>query len=161
MVAVHRQFGTRSFYFAGDAMSMNRQRAEQICILGFPWEDEQSLENTRLLMTDIADDASFAPAIGSVLIPFPKREIYEHYKDQYKFADWRLSDDRTFDAPRIGTHPFYQSLIFRIGAILDADFFRDPAEVKAKMFDLFRFMRSNNLRDHGPWRGFCSCRALK
>jgi hypothetical protein len=111
----------------------------------------RSLENTLQLMKDISDYVSFAPAIGSVLIPFPSTEIYDRYKDRHGFAGWWLSDDRTFDAPRIGTHPYYQSLIFRIGAVLDADFFHYPKEVKAKIFDIFRFMRSSNLREYSPW----------
>jgi len=230
MVAIHRQFGTRSFYFTDDAMSMDRKRVEQICrrlideghgftwsmmtridsvdeqllelasragcvqidygvesgdpetlkrihkphtvamvrrvipltrrhgirptvffILGFPWEDTRSLQNTLQLMMDISGHVSFAPAIGSVLIPFPNTEIYERYKDQHGFANWWLSDDRTFDAPRTGSHPYYQSLIFRIGAVLDADFFHYPSDVKAKILDIFRFMWASNLRGYGPW----------
>lgn len=230
MVAVHREFGTRSFYFTDDAMSMDRKRMEQICqrliderhgftwsmmtridsvderllelasragcvqidygvesgdpetlkrihkphtvemvrrvvpltrrhgirptvffILGFPWEGVESLQNTLQLMRDISDHVSFAPAIGSVLIPFPNTEIYERYKDQHGFADWWLSDDRTFDVPRIGSHPYYQSLIFRVGAVLDADFFHYPSEVKAKILDIFRFMWASNLRDYSRW----------
>lgn len=228
MLAIHRAYGTRDFYFTDDAMSMDRQRTEHICrrlideghgftwsmmtridsvdedllelasragcvqidygvesgcpetlkrihkphsvemvrrvipmtyrhgirsavffILGFPWEDVRAIDETLQLMKELSDYVMFCPAIASVLIPFPSTEIYERYKDQYGFAEWWLSDDRTFDAPRLGTHPFYQTTMFRIGAVLDADFFRYSPEVKAKIFDVFRFMRASNLKERG------------
>jgi radical SAM superfamily enzyme YgiQ (UPF0313 family) len=225
MLAIHRAYGTRDFYFTDDAMSMNRQRTQEICrrliderhgftwsmmtridsvdeellelasragcvqidygiesgcpetlkrihkphsvemvrrivpltyrhgirsavffILGFPWEDVEAIDQSLQLMKELSKYVLFCPALASVLVPFPGTEIYERYKDQYGFEGWWLSDDRTFDAPRLGTHPFYQSMIFRIGAVLDADFFRYSPEVKAKIYDVFRFMRSSNLQ---------------
>ena len=233
MVALNVAYGTREFYFTDDAMSMNRQRTEEICrrliserygftwsmmtridavddellemasragcveidygvesgdpetlkrihkphtvemvrrviplthrygirpavffILGFPWEDRAAIERSLQLMKDISPYVLFAPALASVLIPFPNTEIYDRYKDQYGFGDWWLSDDRTFDAPRIASHPFYQTMIFRIGAVLDADFFHYSRDVKATMFDVFRFMRASNLRERHPWSRF-------
>jgi anaerobic magnesium-protoporphyrin IX monomethyl ester cyclase len=43
MIAIHREFGTRHFYFMDDAMTMDRQRMQRICgrmideNLGFTW----------------------------------------------------------------------------------------------------------------------------
>ncbi len=43
MIALNRDYGTRHFYFVDDAMTMDRQRMEQICRrlideqLGFTW----------------------------------------------------------------------------------------------------------------------------
>ena len=62
------------------------------------------------------------------LIPFPGTEIYERYKDEYGFAEWWLGDERNFDAPQCGRHAFYQVLMYRMGVVLDADFFRYPPE---------------------------------
>ncbi|OFX25512.1 MAG: hypothetical protein A2V77_19380 [Anaeromyxobacter sp. RBG_16_69_14] len=233
MIAIHRSYGTRDFYFTDDAMSMNHQRTEQICrrlideqhgftwsmmtridsvdeallemaahagcvqidygvesgnpqtlkrihkphtvemvrrviplthrhgirsavffILGFPWEDAPAIDLTLQLMKDLSEYVVFCPAIASVLIPFPSTEIYERYKDQCGFASWWISDDRTFDAPRLGTHPFYQATTFRLGAVLDADFFHYSRKVKEKMFDVFRFMRASNLKERGFWSRF-------
>ncbi len=230
MVAIHRSYGTRDFYFTDDAMSINRKRTEQICrrlidqqhgftwsmmtridsvdeallelaaragcvqidygvesgnpetlkrihkphsvemvrrviplthrhgirsavffILGFPWEDARAIDHSLQLMKDLSEYVVFCPAIASVLIPFPSTEIYERYKDQFGFANWWISDDRTFDAPRLGTHPFYQAMIFRLGAVLDADFFHYSRKVREKMFDVFRFMRASNLKEQGRW----------
>jgi anaerobic magnesium-protoporphyrin IX monomethyl ester cyclase len=229
MIELHRQYGTRHFYFMDDAMSMDRPRMRQICqrliderlgltwnmmtridavdeelldlaaragcvqieygvesgsadtlkrihkphtvqmvrhvipltqrygirpmvffILGFPWEDAGQIEDTRRLMEQLAPYVVFQPAIASVLIPFPGTEIYERYKDEYGLADWWLSDDRTYDAPRPETHPFYQTLMFQRGMVLDADFFRYPPATKAKIHDVFRFMYASNLR-HRRW----------
>jgi len=98
------------------------------------------------LMDDISPHVVFHPAIASILIPFPGTEIYDKYKDEYGFADWWVSDDRTFDTPRLGTHPFYQRVSYRVGAVLDADFFHYSPELKAKIHEVFRFMLASNLR---------------
>ncbi len=224
LVYVHRQYGTRHFYFADDAMSMNKERMWQICerlqrerlgitwsmmtridavdedllerasragcvqidygvesgypdtlkqihkphtvemvrrviplthrygirpmvffILGFPWEDLAAIEETLGLMRDIAPYVLFHPAVASVLIPFPGTELYERFKEQYDFADWWLSDQRSYDAPQVETHPFYQSVLYRIGAVLDADFFHYSSAVREKIHDVFRFMYASNL----------------
>jgi hypothetical protein len=115
-------------------------------ILGFPWETSASIEETLRLMKDIAPSVVFHPAIASILIPFPGTEIYERYKDEFGFADWWLSDDRNFDAPKSGKHAFYQSLLFRVGVVLDADFFRYSDEMKNNIHKVFRFMYASNLR---------------
>ena len=80
------------------------------------------------------------------MITFPGTEIYDRYKDRYGFAQWWVSDDRTFDTPRVGTHPFYQWVSYRVGAVLDADFFHYTPETKAKIHEVFRFMLASNLR---------------
>lgn len=115
-------------------------------ILGFPWDDTTAIEETLGLMRDISPYVVFHPAVASVLIPFPGTEIYECYKDQHGFADWWLSDDRTYDAPQIDSHPFFQSLLYRVGVVLDADFFHYSRDVREKIHDVFRFMYASNLR---------------
>jgi len=229
MTAIHRQYGTRHFYFVDDAMTMDRERARRICarmiderlgftwnmmtridavdeelldlasragcvqidfgvesgnpetlknihkphtaemvrrviplthqygirpvvffILGFPWENPQAIDRTLRLMQDLSRYVVFRPAIASILIPFPGTEIYDRYKDQYGFDRWWVSDDRTYDAPQIGTHPFYQSLMYRMGVVLDADFFRYAPELKAKIHEVFQFMYASNLRERNP-----------
>lgn len=225
MMAVHRDYGTRHFYFMDDAMTMNKDRMRRICerlideqpnftwsmmtridavdeelldhasragcvqvdygvesgspdtlkrihkphtvemvsriiplthrfgirstvffILGFPWEAPETLDETLELMKDISPCVDFHPAIASILIPFPGTEIYERYKDQFGFANWWLSEDRTFDAPSIRTHPYYQRISFRNGAVLDADFFHYPRKVRVKIHEVFRFMLASNLQ---------------
>lgn len=115
-------------------------------ILGFPWEDTAAIEKTLDLIRDISPYVVFHPAVASVLVPFPGTEIYACYRDQYGFADWWLSDDRTYDAPQADSHPFYQSVLYRVGVVLDADFFHYSAEVREKIHDVFRFMYASNLR---------------
>jgi len=115
-------------------------------IVGFPWEDVQATEATLQLMRELSPYVIFHPAVGSILVPFPGTEIYERFKDDYGFSGWWLSDDRTYDAPQSAEHPFYQSVMYRIGVILDADFFRYSPEMKAKIHEVFRFMYASNLR---------------
>ncbi len=225
MIALHRDYGMRHFYFVDDAMTMDHQRAKRICqrliderlgftwnmmtridaideelldlaaragcvqieygvesgnpdtlkrihkphtaemvhrviplthrhgirpvvffILGFPWEDSPAIDATLDLMKDLSPYVVFHPAIASILIPFPGTEIYDLYKDEYGFARWWVSDDRTYDAPRNDTHPFYQSVMYRMGVVLDADFFHYTAEMKAKIHEVFRFMYASNFR---------------
>jgi anaerobic magnesium-protoporphyrin IX monomethyl ester cyclase len=115
-------------------------------ILGFPWEDPRSTEATLQMMKDLSPYIVFQPAIASIIIPFPGTEIYERYKDEYGFAQWWTSDDRTYDAPRTDTHPFYQAVMYRMGVVLDADFFRYTRAMKAKIHEVFRFMYASNMR---------------
>jgi anaerobic magnesium-protoporphyrin IX monomethyl ester cyclase len=115
-------------------------------ILGFPWEDPQATDATLQLMRELSPYIVFKPALASILIPFPGTELYDRYKEQYGFARWWLSDDRTYDAPRAETHALYETVMYRMGAILDADFFRYTAAMKAKIHEVFRFMYSSNAR---------------
>lgn len=116
-------------------------------ILGFPWEDEDALEVTRKLMAEISPYVEeFHPAIASILIPFPGTEVYEKYKDEYGFENWWLSDDRNFSAPSLETHPYCETVMFKNGAVLDADFFRYSAGVKRKIRSTFKFMYMHNFR---------------
>ncbi len=118
-------------------------------ILGFPWETPQAVDATLELMRELAPYVEFLPAIASILIPFPGTELYDRYKDEYALAGWWLSDDRSYDAPRIGTHAFYQTVMYRMGVVLDADFFRYSAAMKAKIHEVFRFMYASNFRRRG------------
>lgn len=119
-------------------------------IVGFPWEDVAAIEETRAHMEELAPCVGeFHPAVGTVLIPFPGTEIYEKYKDQHGFAGWWLGEDRNFEVPRPGTHAYYEYVAFRNGAILDADFFHYPPEVRAKLVEVFEFMYFWNLRSRG------------
>jgi radical SAM superfamily enzyme YgiQ (UPF0313 family) len=120
-------------------------------ILGFPWETTASIEETRRLMVDISPSVVFHPAIASILIPFPGTEIYERYKDEFGFADWWLGNERNFDAPRLDKHAFYETLLYRVGVVLDADFFRYTDELKQNIYRVFRFMYASNLRHRNPF----------
>jgi radical SAM superfamily enzyme YgiQ (UPF0313 family) len=115
-------------------------------ILGFPWEDPQTTGATLQLMRDLSPYIVFQPAIASIIVPFPGTEIYDRYKDEYGFAKWWTSDDRTYDAPQIGTHAFYQTVMYRMGVVLDADFFHYTSDMKAKIHEVFRFMYASNYR---------------
>jgi anaerobic magnesium-protoporphyrin IX monomethyl ester cyclase len=121
-------------------------------ILGFPWENTPALNETLHLMRELADLVEFHPAIASILIPFPGTEIYEQYSREHGFERWWLGDDRRYDAPCDGVHPFYQRKLYRLGSVLDADFFHYPPEVRSKIHDLFRFMYAQNLRREPWWK---------
>jgi hypothetical protein len=43
-------------------------------------------------------------------------------------------------------HPYYQSVIYRNGAVFNADFFHYNQEMKEKIYEAFRFMRWHSLR---------------
>lgn len=116
-------------------------------ILGFPWEDVEAIEATRKLMIELSPYVDcFHPSAGSILIPFPGTEVYEKYKKQYGFENWWLSEDRRFDAPDMNNHSYWESKIFRVAAVLDADFFHYTAEAKRKICETFKFMYLHNQR---------------
>ena len=119
-------------------------------IVGFPWENRESLDKTQQHMGELSPYVEeFHPAIASILIPFPGTQIYEKYKDQYGFENWWLSEQRNFEAPSLKTHPYYETLLFRNGAVLDADFFGYSAEVEKKIRSVFKFMYMHNARTRG------------
>jgi anaerobic magnesium-protoporphyrin IX monomethyl ester cyclase len=116
-------------------------------ILGFPWEDTAAIEETRALIEELRPYVEeFHPALGSILVPFPSTELYESYREEYGFDGWWLGTERNFDAPRHPTHAYFEQVLFRNGAILDADFFRYSPDVRAKIIDVFKFMYFSNLR---------------
>ncbi len=116
-------------------------------ILGFPWDDHESIAATRRHMVEIAPHVTtFDPAVASVLVPFPGTRIYDEYKDRYGFANWWLRSDSSFDAPSIDTHSYFETKVFVRGAALDADFFDYPEPIKAEIREVFKLMYSLNLR---------------
>ncbi|MDM8007809.1 MAG: radical SAM protein [Phycisphaerae bacterium] len=116
-------------------------------ILGFPWEGTAEIDATQQLMVDLSPYVdSFHPAIASVLIPFPGTEVYEQYKDRYSFRDWWLGRERNYDAPDLARHSFFERRVFARGAVLDADFFHYPPQVKKRIRQVFRFMYLHNRR---------------
>jgi len=116
-------------------------------IFGFPWETPDDIEKTHKLLIELAPYVDkFQPAIASILIPFPGTEIYEKYKEKYGFEEWWLSEDRNYDAPDALGHPYYQSVIYRNGAVLDADFFHYSTELREKIYEAFKFMYWHSLR---------------
>jgi radical SAM superfamily enzyme YgiQ (UPF0313 family) len=120
-------------------------------ILGFPWDDHESIAATRRHMEELAPYvACFDPAVASVLLPFPGTRIYEEYKDQYGFERWWLAPERSYDAPELATHSYFETKVFSRGAVLDADFFRYPEPIKAEIRDTFKLMYELNLRNQPP-----------
>ena len=115
-------------------------------ILGFPWEDEQALENTIHLMQEIAPYVeTFHPAVASILIPFPGTRIYEVYHEQYEFADWWLTAKKNYDTLVPHNTSYFEARIFRLGHILNADFFHYEENLKKKIIGIFEFMHFHNL----------------
>ncbi len=120
-------------------------------ILGFPWEDVDAVEATHNLIIELSPYVDhFHPAVASILIPFPGTEIYDKYKDEYGLENWWLSDDHNYDAPRNSTHSYHKSKVFRLGAVLDADFFNYSVQIKEKIYEVFRFMYMHNLQRRKP-----------
>jgi anaerobic magnesium-protoporphyrin IX monomethyl ester cyclase len=120
-------------------------------ILGFPWEGPAEIDATLRLIKDLAPWVDeFHPAIASILVPFPKTEIYETYKDAYGFADWWLGASRNFESPREGFHSYFESRVFPLGAVLDADFFHYSAATRLKIFEVFKFFYLHNIRRARP-----------
>jgi len=120
-------------------------------ILGFPWEGPAEVGVTLNLIRELAPHVNqFHPALASVLIPFPATEIYETYKDAYGFADWWLGTERNFEAPREGVHSYFESRVFHLGAVLDADYFRYSAAVRRKILEVFKFFYLHNIRHLHP-----------
>jgi len=116
-------------------------------ILGFPWEGCKELEMTKRLMVELTPYVeTFHPAVASILIPFPGTEIYESYKDEYDLEGWWLTDDRNYGIPKIGTHSYYETKLFAVGAVLEADFFYYSPDMKAKIIEIFTFMFMHNLK---------------
>jgi radical SAM superfamily enzyme YgiQ (UPF0313 family) len=120
-------------------------------ILGFPWDDHESIAATRRHIEELAPYvACYHPAIASVLIPFPGSRIYEDHKKQYGFEQWWLDPARSFEAPSLDTHSYFDTKVFSKGAALDADFFHYPDEIKQEIRDVFKLMYVYNLRQQPP-----------
>lgn len=120
-------------------------------IFGFPWEGLEETNETFKFMKELSPHLKeFHPAIASILIPFPETEIYNMYKDQYNFHDWWLSDKRAYDAPSPETHSHFESSVFPLGSVMDADFFYYSPAVKKAIYDAFQFMFLYNLNNL-PW----------
>jgi radical SAM superfamily enzyme YgiQ (UPF0313 family) len=58
-------------------------------LVGFPWENWQNFKSNIKLLKSIPKSINYNFAIAT-LIPYPKTELYEVYKDEYNFQDWWL-----------------------------------------------------------------------
>lgn len=117
-------------------------------IVGFPWETDTHLRETRQLMEELAPYVdTFHPAIASILIPFPGTAIYDEYQERFGFANWWLGSERNYDAPSMSTHTYWQKQLFRNGAVLDADFFHYGNRIRNEIFGFFQFMFRHNLNN--------------
>jgi radical SAM superfamily enzyme YgiQ (UPF0313 family) len=116
-------------------------------IVGFPWETAGHIDATLSLMKQMSPYLeTFYPALAAILIPFPGTELYEDYKDEYYLREWWLRDEYAFGVPNNGHHAFFEQEFFRVGSVLDADFFRYPPAVRNRIHLTFRFMHGVNNR---------------
>ena len=114
-------------------------------ILGFPWETVSDLDATYSLIVELSSYVyRFHPAIASILIPFPGTEIYEVYKEEYDLENWWLRDDKQIKVPSLDRNAYYETKLFTLGMVLEADYFRYSPEVKRKINEIFIYMYFHN-----------------
>ena len=114
-------------------------------ILGFPWETVSNLDETHRLIVELSPYVDhFHPAIASILVPFPGTEIYEVYKNGYDLENWWLRDDKQISVPSPGRHAYYETKLFPLGMVLEADFFQYSTDVKRKIYEIFTHMYFHN-----------------
>lgn len=114
-------------------------------MLGFPWDTPGSINDTFQLIKYLSPYVEkYHTAIASILIPFPGTEIYEKYKNEYGFHNWWLRDEFRYDAPQLNTHSYIETILFRLGAVLDADFFNYSKDVKKHIYKVFKYMYVHN-----------------
>lgn len=86
-------------------------RCEVNFMWGFPWEDEQEIENSLDLVKELIPLAGISP--GGILVPFPGTQIYDEYKVRYRFEDWWLNETAFNSSFRKNNNiPFYQRYYF-------------------------------------------------
>lgn len=118
-------------------------------IFGFPWEGPEETRETFAFMKELSPHLrQFHPALASILVPFPETEIYRKYKEEYGFQEWWLSDQRSYNAPRLETHSLFECRVFPLGAVMEADFFHYSPKVKEAIYEAFQFMYMFNLKNH-------------
>lgn len=116
-------------------------------IVGFPWETAEHIDATLSVMKQMSPYLeTFYPALASILIPFPGTELYDQFADEYDLREWWLRDEYAFGVPKDGRHAFFEQEFFRVGSVLDANFFRYSPAVRNRIYRTFRFMHEVNNR---------------
>ena len=79
---------------------------------GFPWESTIDLKTNRRFIKKIRPLVdSIMPA--GIVIPFPKTDLYEQYKDLYGFENWWLKKDNFSGAGKVKiSQPFFERIFF-------------------------------------------------
>jgi len=97
---------------------------------GFPWETANDVNITREFIKKIRPWVdSIMPA--GIVIPFPKTELYEEYKDIYNFANWWLRDN-ILDKGKVEkvSQPFFERIFFSYYTLKDNFFNYSPKIVR-------------------------------
>lgn len=97
---------------------------------GFPWETANDLKITRRFIKKIRPWVdSIMPA--GIVIPFPKTELYEEYKDTYGFENWWIRDNILDNGTSIEIlQPFFEKIFFSYYTLKDNFFNYSPQIVR-------------------------------
>jgi len=97
---------------------------------GFPWETANDLKISRKFIKKIRPWVdSIMPA--GIVIPFPKTELYEEYKDTYNLENWWLRDNTLDKETRMRiSQPFFERIFFSYYSFKDNFFNYSPKIVK-------------------------------
>ena len=97
---------------------------------GFPWESEFDLKNNRRFIKKIKPWVdSIMPA--GIVIPFPKTDLYEQYKDIYGFENWWLKNDNLYGVGKVKIfQPFFERIFFSYYTLKENFFNYTPQIVK-------------------------------
>lgn len=97
---------------------------------GFPWETTNDLNITRRFIKKIRPWVdSIMPA--GIVIPFPKTELYEEYKDTYNLENWWLKGNILDKGKGIKvSQPFFERIFFSYYTLKDNFFNYSPKILK-------------------------------
>jgi magnesium-protoporphyrin IX monomethyl ester (oxidative) cyclase len=97
---------------------------------GFPWESATDLRINRRFIKKIRPWVdSFMPA--GIVIPFPKTDLYEQYKDIYGFENWWLKNENLAGAEKMKiSRPFFERIFFSYYTLKENFFNYSPQIVK-------------------------------
>lgn len=122
---------------------------------GYPWENNQDLENTAGFVKRISPYVKEVMP-GGILIPFPGTRIYDDFKEEFGFKSWWLNqDDYTGRYRKDMSSPFFRIYLFDDhGQIEGGGFFRLKRSLMRRIEIISFWIAWNNLRQlHGPLKG--------
>lgn len=97
---------------------------------GFPWETANDLKTTRRFIKKIRPWVDGIMPAG-IVIPFPKTELYEQYKNIYGFENWWLKKDDLSGMGKVKvSQPFFERIFFSYYTLKDNFFNYSPQIVK-------------------------------
>jgi len=105
-------------------------------IIGFPWENQEHLNNNLNEITKIPSNIAFFTDVVTP-IPYPQTVLYEQYHNEFGFTNWWLDSKQNSKNSFLYSKPLFLFFAFRFFPLYNSNPYWNYSKQKLKMIDSF------------------------